>query len=59
MDPLVQMIVDILRKGKETEALNRGGPTVGASPMVPGMPRGIEPKHEGQDYDAIIANMSR
>lgn len=34
MDPLVQMIVDILRRGKENTALNQGGPMAGASPQA-------------------------
>ncbi len=50
------MIVDILRRGKENEALNQGGPTVGAGPV---MPRAVEPKHAGAAYDDIITRAER
>ncbi len=58
MDPIVQMIVDVLRRGKENRALNQGGPTAGAGarPMVP---RAVEPKHEGVPYEEIVARMER
>ena len=80
MDPLVQMIVDILRRGKEEEALAQGGPTAGTQnaalqarssaammggpprgPKAPaGMgPRGVAPKHNGEDINEIIARMSQ
>ncbi len=54
MDPLVQMIVDILRRGKENDALGQGGPTVGQPGM---MVQGIEPKHQNRTYDDIVATM--
>ncbi len=58
MDSLTQMIVDLLRRGKENEALNQGGPTVGAG--RPGMmPRALEPKHEGRAYDEIVAKFEQ
>ncbi len=55
---LVTMIVDLLRRGKENEALGQGGPTVG-TPQMPGLPRAIEPKHGGENYEDIIARMSQ
>ncbi len=58
MDPVVQMIVDILRRGKENEVLNQGGPTVGAG-KKPLLPRAVEPKHEGRTYDDIVARMEQ
>ncbi len=58
MDPIVTMIVDILRRGKENEALNQGGTTVGAS-RAPLVPRAVEPKHEGIPYDEIVARMEQ
>jgi len=62
MDPLVQMIVDFLRRGKENDALNQGGPTAGAG-GVPGvtplMPQAQQPKHGGRPINDIIEEMSR
>jgi len=55
MDPITQMIVDILRRGKETEALNQGGAMAGAPTAQPMMPRAVEPKHAGRSYDDIVA----
>jgi hypothetical protein len=58
MDSLTTAIVDLLRKKKETEALNRGGVTVPA--VRPGLlPRATEPKHGGKSYDDIVTEMSR
>ena len=54
---LVQMIVDILRRGKENEAANQGGPTAG-TPQLP-VQQGTQPMHDGQSYEQIVANMSR
>lgn len=72
MDSLTQMIVDLLRRGKENEALNQGGLTAGtpdaalmerssAAQMAPaGMGvRGVAPKHGGEDINEIIARMSQ
>jgi hypothetical protein len=72
MDNITQMIVDILRRGKEEEALAQGGPVAGtqnaalqarssAAQMAPaGMgPRGVSPKHNGEDINEIIARMSQ
>ncbi len=72
MDGLTQAIVDFLRRGKEEEALARGGPVAGAqnaalqarpsaAQMAPaGMgPRGVAPKHNGEDINEIIARMSQ
>ncbi len=73
MDPVVTMIVDLLRRKQENEALNRGGPTAGAmqAPQAPArpaapapsgqglLPRAMEPKHDGRSYEEIIAEMSR
>ncbi len=58
MDPLVTMIVDILRRGKENQALGQGGPTLG-TPGTPGLPRAVEPKHDGVAYEDIVARMER
>lgn len=55
---LVQMIVDILRRGKENEAANQGGPTSG-TPQLPVMPQAAQPAHGGQPINDLIANMSR
>lgn len=54
---IVQMIVDILRRGKENQALNRGGPTNGAGglPVPPIMPQAREPRHDGLSYDDIVS----
>jgi hypothetical protein len=52
MDPIVQMIVDILRRGKEKEAMNQGGQDAAQMPVRP------EPKHAGRPYEEIIASMS-
>lgn len=67
MDRLTQMIVDILRRGKETEALNSGGVTAGTMPPAPpprapmapagAGPRGMAPKHDGKTYEQIVAEM--
>jgi hypothetical protein len=59
MDPLVQMIVDILRRGKETDAVNQGGSMNAPQASMPAMPQGVQPKHGGQTYDNIIAGMSQ
>jgi hypothetical protein len=53
MDPIVQMIVDILRRGKEKEALSQGGQDGGEMPLAR-----PEPKHAGRGYEEIIASMS-
>ena len=66
MDSLVTMIVDILRRKEETEALNRGGPLApsaqnAAAPPPPQMapagagPRGKEPLHGNKTIDQILA----
>lgn len=55
---LITAIVDLLRRGKENQALNQGGPTVG-TPQMPGMPVGVEPRHDGEDINETIARMSR
>ncbi len=56
MDPLVQMIVDILRKGKENRAANAGGPMVGAG-KTPMLPRPVDGRHDGVPYDEIVSRM--
>ena len=57
MDPVTQMIVDLLRKKQETQALNQGGPMAGAqSPMIT---QGQQPLHDGKSYEDIIASMSQ
>lgn len=53
VDPIVQMIVDILRRGKENEAMNNGGQSAAQLP-----PR-TEPQHAGRPYEDIIAGMSQ
>jgi hypothetical protein len=47
------MIVDILRRGKENEAMNNGGQSAAQLP-----PR-AEPQHAGRPYEDIIAGMSQ
>lgn len=64
MDSVVTAIVDVLRRKKDREALNKGGYTIGAGPdprVVPqrGLPRAIEPKHGGRPYSEIIDEASR
>ena len=55
---LATLIVDILRRGKENEAANKGGMTAGAQ-QLPVIPQAVDPKHGGQSYDEIIASMSQ
>ncbi len=60
MDGLVTMIVDILRKKKEEQAL---GPQVysGGVPKTPpgvlALPRADAPKHAGKTYDSVVDQM--
>ena len=63
MDPLITMIVDLLRSKKETELLNQGGTVVDPKKLRATMPVGTEPKHRGaggmETYDDIVDRMSR
>ncbi len=65
---LVQMIVDLLRKKQEEQAVHAGEPgaqaQMQATQQMPGQaapaglgPRGIEPKHGGKTYNEILAEM--
>lgn len=56
MDSLTTFIVDLLRRGKDNDALSKGGPTVGTT-QLPRVPRTIEPKHDGRAYDDIVTSM--
>lgn len=55
-----QYIVDLLRRKKETAALNQGGMVVPppvrppASGISQALPRGVEPKHGGKTYEELI-----
>lgn len=53
MDGLVTMIVDILRRKKDEEAL---GPGVikRSKPPILALPRAEQPKHGGRTYDEIV-----
>lgn len=53
---LATLIVDILRRGKENEAANNGGPM---APQPQPMQRNAEPMHNGRSYEEIIDSMSQ
>jgi hypothetical protein len=59
MDNITQMIVDILRRGKENEALNQGGPVVGAGARGAQLPRAVQPRHDGVPIDEIVAKFEQ
>ncbi len=62
MSGLTEMIIDLLRRKKEEEALNQGGQVLppqgpAQAAMRPALPQGIEPKHGGKTYDDIVKQM--
>lgn len=60
MDGVTQMIVDLLRRGKENAALRKGGPVAGmteADALLRQRPR--TPAHQGRSYDDVVTRAER
>ncbi len=61
MDGIAQFVVDILRRGKENRALNKGGPVAGTreAEALLRQSRPTERQYRGRGLDDIVTEMER